>query len=325
MKMDSANQPEQTKEELINMENGNKLNIKIVNNMLKIHIFFNSKDYLAFFSLNYLKKEYEIFSYLSLVGIKDCINQRLLEKKFSVSNESNNIKIKLSFNNDKNIELCIPFNEKIKEVSLENIIRLETEVINLNSRIKGIKQEIKEEIKQELKKEIIEEIHNEINEKENKLKINMSENIIKQLENKKPKILYHQIYKYISPILVDQKTLTEVPYYTHEFITEQIYQIVQVNINIPFTSIDTDSSRGKILTYLDNELIYDSTIHSSKAWELKPLTIIGYVQNLQIGKHKIKTLACVDKGTLNLPHLYKGNIEYTIQPIVSGSITIIGF
>ena len=83
--MESSNQPEQAKEEWINMENGNKLNIQILNNMLRIQAFFNSKDYLAFFSLNYLKKEYEIFSYLSLVGIKDCINQRLLEKKFSIS------------------------------------------------------------------------------------------------------------------------------------------------------------------------------------------------------------------------------------------------
>ena len=323
--MDTANQQKQTKEEWINMENGNKLSIQIVNNLLKIQVFFNSKDYLAFFSLNYLKKEYEIFSYLSLVGIKDCINQRLLEKKFSISNESNNIKIKLSFNNNKIIELYIPFNEKIKEVSLENMIRLETEVINLNSRIKGIKQEIKEEIKQELKKEIIDEIHNEINEKENKLKININENIINQLENKKPKILYHQIYKYTSSILVEQKALTEVPYYTHEFKTEQIYQIVQVNINIPFTSIDTDGTRGRILTYLDNELICDSTISNNKAWELKPLTLIGYIQNLQKGTHKIKTLACVDKGTINLPHLNKDFIEYKIQPIISGSITIIGF
>lgn len=72
-------------------------------------------------------------------------------------------------------------------------------------------------------------------------------------------------------------------------------------------------------------MICDSTIYNRFQWELKPLTIMGYVKNLPKGNHKIKILACVDKGsTLNLPHLFKTCIEYTIKPIVSGSMTIIG-
>ena len=71
-------------------------------------------------------------------------------------------------------------------------------------------------------------------------------------------------------------------------------------------------------------MICDSTIHNRYQWEIRPLTIIGYVKNLSIGNHKIKILACVDKGILNLPHLWKSHIEYTIKPIVSGSMTIIG-
>ena len=178
---------------------------------------------------------------------------------------------------------------------------METEVINLNNRISGIKEELKKEILEEVKK-----------------------TISKEIENKTPKILFQQKLEYIAPVLIDQKELTEVPYYSREFKTEQIYNIVQVNINIPYTSMDTDCSHGKILTYLDNEMICDSTIHNRYQWELKPLTIIGYVKNLPIGNHKIKILACVDKGTLNLPHLWKTCIEYTIKPIVSGSMTIIG-
>ena len=293
--------PDSSPEESIKLENGNQIYLNIVNNMIKIKISFDSKEYLGLYSLNFFQKDYDFFSFLSLFGIKDCISQRIKNKKFSIENDDNQLKLKLIFDESKVIELIIPFNNKIREVSLDNLIRLETEVINLNNRISGIKEELKREILEEVKK-----------------------TISKEIENKTPKILFQQKLEYIAPVLIDQKELTEVPYYSREFKTEQIYNIVQVNINIPYTSMDTDCSHGKILTYLDNEMICDSTIYNRYQWELKPLTIIGYVKNLPIGNHKIKILACVDKGTLNLPHLWKTCIEYTIKPIVSGSMTIIG-
>ena len=293
--------PDSSPEESIKLENGNQIYLNIVNNMIKIKISFDSKEYLGLYSLNFFQKDYDFFSFLSLFGIKDCISQRIKNKKYSIENDDNQLKLKLIFDESKVIELIIPFNNKIRELSLDNLIRLETEVINLNNRISGIKEELKKEILEEVKK-----------------------TISKEIENKTPKILFQQKLEYIAPVLIDQKELTEVPYYSREFKTEQIYNIVQVNINIPYTSMDTDYSHGKILTYLDNEMICDSTIHNQYQWELKPLTIIGYVKNLPIGNHKIKILACVDKGTLNLPHLCKTCIEYTIKPIVSGSMTIIG-
>ena len=293
--------PDSSPEESIKLENGNQIYLNIVNNMIKIKISFDSKEYLGLYSLNFFQKDYDFFSFLSLFGIKDCISQRIKNKKYSIENDDNQLKLKLIFDESKVIELIIPFNNKIRELSLDNLIRLETEVINLNNRINGIREE--------LKKEILEEVNKTIS---------------KEIENKTPKILFQQKLEYIAPVLIDQKELTEVPYYTREFKTEQIYNIVQVNINIPYTSMNTDYSHGKILTYLDNEMICDSTIHNRYQWELKPLTIIGYVKNLPIGNHKIKILACVDRGTLNLPHLWKTCIEYTIKPIVSGSMTIIG-
>ena len=299
--MESTKKPELSAEENLKLENENQITLNIVNNMIKIHILFDKKEYLGLYSLNFFKKDYDFFSFLSLFGIKDCISQRIKEKKYIIEKESNQLKLKLIFSEDKIIELIIPFDDKIRDVSLDNLIRLETEVINLNNRISGIKEQ--------LKKEILEEI---------------DKNISKKIENKTPKLLFYQKLEFIAPVLIDQKTLTEVPYYTREFKTEQIYNIVQVNINIPYTSMDTDCSHGKILTFLDNEMICDSTIYNNKQWELKPLTIIGYVHNLPIGNHKIKILACVDKGTLNLPHLWKTSIEYTIKPIVSGSMTIKG-
>ena len=160
---------------------------------------------------------------------------------------------------------------------------------------------------------------------ENKSKIKINENILKKIKYRDQKILFHKKYNYSSSILIHETTLTEVPYYTNEFITEQIYNIVQVNINIPYTYI-SDHSHGKILTYLDDEMICDSTIYAPTN-VIRPLTIIGYVQNLCKGKHLVKIMACssVGEGVLNLPHINPKYIEYTLKPVVSGSITIIGF
>ena len=299
--MEANNIPNSSQEEILQLDNKNKIYLNIVNNLIKIQISFNSKEYLGLYSLNFFQKDYDFFSYLSLIGIKDCITTRIKNKKYLIDNNDNQLKLRLIFDETKIIELIIPLNNKIREVSLENLISLETEIINLNNRISGIKEELKKEILEEVKK-----------------------TISKEIENKTPKILFQQNLEYIAPVLINQKELTEVPYYTREFKTEQIYNIVQVNINIPFTAIDKEWSRARILTYLDNEKICDSSIHSRLDYDLKPLTIIGYVKNLPIGNHKIKILACVDQGTLNLPHLWEKRIEYTIKPIVSGSMTIIG-
>ena len=217
--------------------------------------------------------------------------------------------------------MIIPFNNKNREVSLENIIKLETEFINLDNKM----NEMKLELKKELKEEIMKDIKNEIIETEKNINNEVKKNIIKELENKRPKILFYKQYKYSSSILVHEKDLTEVPYYTSEFLTEQDYNIVQVNINIPFTYI-SESGHAKILTYLDKEMICDSTIYAPTN-VIRPLTIIGYTQNVAKEKHIIKIMACSQEGegVLNLPHINPRCIEYTIKPIVSGSVKIIGF
>ena len=119
----------------------------MVNYIIKIKISFDSKEYLGLYSLIFFKKDYDFFSFLSLVGIKDCISQRIKEKKYSIENESNKLKLRLIFNENKIMELIILYNEKLREVSLEeNLIRLETEIINLKNRIKGIKEELKKKL-----------------------------------------------------------------------------------------------------------------------------------------------------------------------------------
>ena len=69
-----------------------------------------------------------------------------------------------------------------------------------------------------------------------------------------------------------------------------------------------------------------STIYSPTN-VIRPLTIIGYTQNLSIEKLIVKIMACSSngEGVLNLPHINPKYIEYTIKPVLSGSITIIGF
>ena len=138
-----SNLPKQPKEEWIKLEKDNKLNIQIVNNMLKIHVIFDSKEHLSFFSLDYLKQEYEKFSNLFLINIKRFIDQIISKKNFSIINDLNTLKLTLLYNNNQTIELYIPFNDKKKEVSLENTIRLETELINIKSKLNNINTNIK--------------------------------------------------------------------------------------------------------------------------------------------------------------------------------------
>ena len=141
--MEANNIPNSSQEEILQLDNKNKIYLNIVNNLIKIQISFNSEEYLGLYSLNFFKRDYDFFSYLSLIGIKDCIIQRIKNKKYLIDNNDNQLKLRLIFDETKIIEFIIPLNNKIREVSLENLIRLETEIINLNNRINGIKEELK--------------------------------------------------------------------------------------------------------------------------------------------------------------------------------------
>ena len=318
--METQKPIKQIKEESITIENGNKINLNIINNMIKIQIIFDSNDYLGIFALNFFQKDYQIFCLFGINGVKDFINQRIIKKEYSIIKENNKLKLILDINEEEKLKLIIPSNERLREISLEKLIILETEVFNLENKI----NEMKEELKNDLKKEIFEELNKKMNEKETKLNNIIRENINKELENKRAKILFYKKYEYISSILVEQKSLTEIPYYKHEFNTEQLFNIIQVNINIPYTFVK-GSGLGKILVYLDKEMICDSSIHSeNNIIVMTPLTVIGYCRDFPKGKHIIKILACVEGGILCIPYINPRGIEFTIKPEVSGSITVIG-
>ena len=205
------------KNEIIKLENENEINLSIIKDMLKIQIKLNSKEYIGIFSLNYLQKDIEIFSLLGIEGIRDFINQRIIKKEYTLIFIDNNLILTLLFSKDKDkkIKLIIPFNDNLREISIEKIIKLETEFVNLKNKMKGMKLELKNELKEEIMKNVKKELL--------------------EIEKKRPKILFHKKYLYSSSILIHDTTLTEIPFYTNEFITEQIYNIIQVNINIPFT------------------------------------------------------------------------------------------
>ena len=146
-------------EETLKLSDNNTINLKIINDTIKIQITYNEKDFLGIFSQNYFKvfdDFYDIVS--SIIGIKEIISKRITTNKYSIIYESNILKLKLLFNNDKTIELLIPSKTETIDNSLENIIRLETEYINLNNKINTIKKDLKIEIKKELKNELLEEI-----------------------------------------------------------------------------------------------------------------------------------------------------------------------
>ena len=156
-------------------------------------------------------------------------------------------------------------------------------------------------------------------------KINTLETEIQKLKNQKANvILYQKIFNYEDNIICSSKELTEIGYYTTVFETDKKYETIQVNINIPFTGLDKRPSRGRIITYLDENIICDSTLVSEHDWEMRPISISGFMSGLEKGTHKLLIRACVDENTLFIPHINKQCIEFNKEPKLSGRISIIG-
>ncbi len=103
------------------------------------------------------------------------------------------------------------------------------------------------------------------------------------------KILLSQKLKFNCSISIDDKSLTEVSFYTRDFTTEENFKLINVKINIPFVGNNEGNrngclTRNRILTYIDDELACDSSITSYKEWELQNLNIDGFIIDLKPGK-----------------------------------------
>ena len=143
-------------------------------------------------------------------------------------------------------------------------------------------------------------------------------------------ILFSQKLSYNCSISITDKSLTEISFYTRDFKTDQPFKLVNAKINIPYVgnfegvTKNGISSRSRILTYIDDELLCDSSILSNSPWNLKNLNIDGFITDLKPGKHTLRLKACVNFGTLYIPYLNKNFIEYTIEPKLSCGILITG-
>ena len=138
-------------------------------------------------------------------------------------------------------------------------------------------------------------------------------------------ILLHEVSEMTGPITITQKSLTNVAFYTRKVKAITDYMVVNVNINIPLTGNDSGGQYSRIITYFDNEVICDSTIYNTDAWELKPLTINGYVKNVRQGEHTITIKAAVSAGTLHIPRFDSNSVAETIKPRIQYSYFVAGY
>ena len=138
-------------------------------------------------------------------------------------------------------------------------------------------------------------------------------------------ILLHEVSEITGPVSLTQKSLTNISYYTRKIKTAIDYMVVNVNINIPLTGNNAASQYSRIITYFDDEVICDSTIFNTDAWELKPITINGYAFNVKKGEHVITIKAAVSAGTLFIPYFADNSVIETIKPRIQYSYFVAGY
>ena len=134
---------------------------------------------------------------------------------------------------------------------------------------------------------------------------------------------YEYKYEYDSSVTSTQNDFTQIPYYTH-YIELLPMQYLTVKIKIPFVGNDSNGKRSRILLKFDGEVIDQSAKYNTSAWELHDLVLEGTVFEIGQGKHIIEIYACVDGGTLNIPHLNTSLIEATKTPKLQGKLSIKG-
>jgi len=137
-------------------------------------------------------------------------------------------------------------------------------------------------------------------------------------------ILLHEVNEITSSVTLNQKALTNISLYSRKVKTFTDYMLINVKINIPLTGNNSAKQYSRILTYFDNQVIYDSTIYNTDTWELKPLTIDAYVKNVKKGEHTITIKAAVSGGTLHIPLFQVKTICETIKPRLHYSYFVAG-
>jgi len=125
-----------------------------------------------------------------------------------------------------------------------------------------------------------------------------------------------------SAITTNSGTLVEINHYRRQFTLDRA-QAVQITLHIPFVGNDTGGKRSRIQLRVGNDAVCDSTKFNTNSWELHEVTLTALV-DLGAGQHTMSVWACVDGGTLQIPHYNAGLIEHTVQSPIFANLFMFG-
>ena len=135
-------------------------------------------------------------------------------------------------------------------------------------------------------------------------------------------ILIDQKINYTESIIVTGNVFQEVPYYTRTFFAPRDYPRCSITLSIPFVANDGVAARSRVYLALDEEPIWDNSIHGMVAWTMVPLNFNAHKSHVTMGEHTIKIYAAVDKGTLNIPHFNPNVIENYAKPAIFSTMEV---
>ena len=141
------------------------------------------------------------------------------------------------------------------------------------------------------------------------------------------KLIHFEKIEFSHSVEIKSKELQEVPWCQKQFYTEKDLSLCTININIPYVGpICNQGNSSKIVLFLDNEPLYTGQINTHSINPLIPLFISCDKPYLKSGLHKLSLKACVTNGgNLNIPHVNRDNIEFTVEPKNFSTIKILGF
>jgi len=133
---------------------------------------------------------------------------------------------------------------------------------------------------------------------------------------------FNEKIPYTTSVVVNSAAFVEVNHYRRQFNLDRA-QNVHINLHIPFVGNDTAGRRSRIQLRVDGETVCDSSKYNTKSWELHEVTFTALVQ-LAPGQHTVTVFACVDGGTLRMPHYDGGSIEHTVKDSIFANLLVIG-
>ena len=141
------------------------------------------------------------------------------------------------------------------------------------------------------------------------------------------KLIHFEKINFDYSVEIKSQELQEVSWCQNQFYTDKELSLCTIGINIPYVSpILNQWNSSKIVLFLEDEPIYTGQINIHSMNPLNPLFISADKPCLKSGLHKLSLKACVTKGgNLNISHVNRDNIEFTVEPKNFATIKILGF